>query len=116
MRNALAACPDEIPVIVISFNNGIYVRNMVEQLQGFGVVPIIIDNHSTDIATQNTLHEFEREGKAHIALAASPVELHRERLEARVRLPAAMSYAAFHTCRRGSLWMNPCASSSVPYR
>lgn len=69
MKNALAACSDEIPVIVISFNNGIYVRNMVEQLQGFGVVPIIIDNCSTDVATQNTVHEFEREGKAHIAFA-----------------------------------------------
>ena len=36
-----------IPVIMVSYNNGVYVENMANQLHHHGIRPIVIDNAST---------------------------------------------------------------------
>lgn len=50
-----------IPVIIVGFNNGAYLKNMVLQLTQRGIYPLIIDNKSTDIGTIKVLKEVEKE-------------------------------------------------------
>lgn len=69
LRGALDRCTDDIPVIVVSYNNGIYVENTVRQLAPYGITPIIIDNRSSDAATLNILDELARAGRAHVVLS-----------------------------------------------
>lgn len=59
-RNALSGYDENhIPVFIISFNNGIYVENMVNQLTNYDISPIIIDNNSTDNETKNILYQLK---------------------------------------------------------
>lgn len=58
-----------IPVIVISYNNGIYIQNTVSQLERYKITPIIIDNNSDDIGTLNILHQLEKNEKANIVFS-----------------------------------------------
>lgn len=53
-----------VPVIVISYNNGVYVENMIRQLCARGVSAIIIDNASTDAASVSTLDKISKSGQA----------------------------------------------------
>ncbi len=55
---------DEIPVLVVSYNNGSYVKNMVVQLNNYGITPIIFDNFSSDFNTKQILADLERSGNA----------------------------------------------------
>lgn len=55
-----------IPLLVVSYNNGIYVANTVSQLTGLGVTPIIIDNASTDAQTKTILSDMQRQGLANV--------------------------------------------------
>ncbi len=66
MRRALQQCGEDIPVLIVSYNNASYVQNMVRQLNAYGILPIVIDNHSTDEASVETLHRLRREGKAQV--------------------------------------------------
>lgn len=52
----------QIPVIVVSYNNGSYVRNMVGQLVRRESYPLIIDNNSTDPQTIAVLNECQKLG------------------------------------------------------
>lgn len=44
-----------IPVIIISYNNFSYVNQMIRQLNKLGIIPIVLDNASTDPMTQSSL-------------------------------------------------------------
>jgi hypothetical protein len=45
----------EIPVLVVCFNNARYLLNIIKQLNDRSIVPLIIDNKSTDAYTIDTL-------------------------------------------------------------
>lgn len=55
-----------IPLLVVSYNNGIYVANTVSQMARLGITPIIIDNASTDYQTRHILSEIQRQGAAQV--------------------------------------------------
>ncbi|MFY9810983.1 glycosyltransferase [Aquabacterium sp.] len=55
-----------IPLLVVSYNNGIYVANTVSQMARLGITPIIIDNASTDSQTRHILSEIQRQGAAQV--------------------------------------------------
>lgn len=70
LREQLSAALDNTegtPVIVISYNNGKYVKNTCNQLGKYGIKPIIIDNHSTDPATLQLLDDINASGQALVA-------------------------------------------------
>jgi hypothetical protein len=56
----------EIPVLVVCYNNGVYVRNTVWQLEQYGIKPIILDNNSTDTITKLILEELTLLEKANV--------------------------------------------------
>jgi len=56
----------DIPVIVISYNNGVYVHNICEQLNSLNIKPIIIDNNSNDNKTLKTLKNLSETGNAFV--------------------------------------------------
>jgi hypothetical protein len=58
---------DGIPTIIISYNNGTYVRNITTQLNSYNITPIIIDNNSSSDVTQEILYSLEKNGLAYIA-------------------------------------------------
>lgn len=47
-----------IPVIMVSYNNGVYVENMANQLHQHGIRPIVIDNASTHVNSLNILQDL----------------------------------------------------------
>lgn len=57
---------DTIPVLVVSYNNGVYIQNTVSQLQRFGITPIIIDNCSQDPDTIRLLGKIQHDGRAQV--------------------------------------------------
>lgn len=57
---------DQIPVLIVCYNNGVHVLNMVEQLNKFKIIPIIINNASTDTETLLTLNKIKDLGLAHL--------------------------------------------------
>lgn len=65
LRQAVALTKG-IPLLVVSYNNGIYVANTVSQMTRLGITPIIIDNASTDPQTKNILSEIQKQGAAQI--------------------------------------------------
>jgi len=66
LRNILDTSQEEIPVFIVSYNNGIYVKNMTDQLSHFNIKPIIFDNASTHDESLETLRSLHTESKAHI--------------------------------------------------
>lgn len=44
-----------IPVVIVSYNNFSYVMQMVRQLNNFSIIPIVLDNASTDPMAQRGL-------------------------------------------------------------
>ncbi|URG48873.1 glycosyltransferase [Pectobacterium quasiaquaticum] len=56
----------DVPIIIISYNNYVYVENMTLQLNRLGVVPIIIDNNSTDSDSRKALHNLNDSKKARV--------------------------------------------------
>lgn len=56
----------DIPVLLVSYNNAIYVENMVKQLNAYKIQPIIIDNCSTSQENINKLKQLHNEHKAHV--------------------------------------------------
>lgn len=65
LRQALTSTTG-IPLLVVSYNNGIYVANTVSQMVRLGITPIIIDNASTDTQTKKILSEILEQGTAKI--------------------------------------------------
>lgn len=65
-KKALSEQVDIIPVIVISYNNGVYVNNITKQLQSFNITPIIIDNNSSSKKTHDILNDLERTNSAYV--------------------------------------------------
>lgn len=56
----------DIPVIVISYNNGVYTRNICEQLNKLGIKPIVIDNNSKDKKTLTILASLKNSNKSYV--------------------------------------------------
>lgn len=57
----------EMPVMIICYNNGVYVENLVRQFNRFDITPIVIDNRSSDEQTLATLAQLAAEKQAYIA-------------------------------------------------
>lgn len=66
LKHVLSKQPDSIPVIVISYNNGVYVENITRQLQRFKITPIIIDNKSSSKKTLDILDDLEHKKSAFV--------------------------------------------------
>lgn len=60
----------DIPVIVVSYNNGVYVHNMCKQLNKLNIKPVVIDNNSNDKKTLATLNGLSERGNAFIAYSS----------------------------------------------
>lgn len=58
-----------IPVFVVSYNNGTYVENTVNQFRKLNIKPIIIDNHSSDNASLEILRKINASGMADIVFS-----------------------------------------------
>lgn len=67
LKKILPEYSNSIPVIVVSYNNGVYVENTCRQLEKFGIKPIIIDNNSTCKKTLHILNDLEKAGTAFVA-------------------------------------------------
>lgn len=59
-----------VPILVVSYNNGIYVDHCVRQLNARSIKPVIIDNASTDAETLTTLAKITRTEKAFVVRSA----------------------------------------------
>ena len=57
----------EIPVIIICYNNGVYVENLACHFNKFNIKPIIIDNNSSDSGTIETLKKLVDDKVAYVA-------------------------------------------------
>jgi len=57
---------DETPVIIICYNNGVYVKNITLQFNKFNIKPIIIDNKSSDKDTIETLKKLVNDEAAYV--------------------------------------------------
>ncbi len=66
LKELLDKINDKIPIFIISYNNAIYVENIVKQLNGKNIKPIIIDNNSTDINSIKILQKIVKEGRGYI--------------------------------------------------
>lgn len=56
-----------MPVLIVCYNNGRYVEQMVERLNSLSVKPIVIDNASTDPKTKTLLQSLETKQQAFVA-------------------------------------------------
>jgi hypothetical protein len=65
-KEVLKKYQDTIPVFIISYNNAIYVKNMVNQLKNFDIKPIIIDNNSDDKDSIKILKELSDKNEASV--------------------------------------------------
>lgn len=71
LSEALKNCPNKIPVLVVSYNNGRYVRNTVEQLAKYAIQPIIIDNCSNKSETTTELKKIQHSELAQVVYSKS---------------------------------------------
>lgn len=69
LKEILPQCTD-IPVIIVSYNNGIYVKNTCDQLEKYNIKPIIIDNNSNDKNTLDTIKVLADSDKAFVAYSS----------------------------------------------
>lgn len=67
VKQCIDKTSEKIPVILVSYNNGAYVRNMVSQLSEYQIQPIIIDNNSNHEKTLEILKELENKNLAKVA-------------------------------------------------
>lgn len=66
LARALQAVGHDIPVLLVSYNNGVYVRHMTQQLRELGLHPVVLDNASTDASTREVLAQLARGGDAQV--------------------------------------------------
>ncbi|OSI18422.1 glycosyltransferase family 2 protein [Neisseria dumasiana] len=59
----------QIPVIIVSYNNGAYVENIVSQMNRFDIIPIVIDNKSTHKKSLQILCQLQNDQKADIVFS-----------------------------------------------
>ena len=64
---ALELCDEDIPVIVVCYNNAVYLENMVLQLAEFNIKPVVIDNASSDDKTVASIKLLASESKIYLA-------------------------------------------------
>lgn len=50
-----------IPVLIVCFNNATYLLNMIKQLNDRNIIPLVIDNNSTDQYTIDTLAKLNNQ-------------------------------------------------------
>jgi len=60
VRDAVANVAEDIPCFVVCYNNHSYVRQMVDQLNSFNIIPIILDNASTCEETKSLLTKLNQ--------------------------------------------------------
>jgi len=65
-KKALNELKDNIPVLIISYNNGVYVNNIVLSFNKIGITPIVIDNASNDKETKTILTKLSTQQKIYI--------------------------------------------------
>jgi hypothetical protein len=66
LKDVLSRHNRELPVLVISYNNGVYVDNITRQLNHYDIKPVIIDNCSTSDKTISILDALEQSGNADV--------------------------------------------------
>ncbi|MDD3784195.1 MAG: hypothetical protein WCZ20_01815 [Hydrogenophaga sp.] len=66
LARALSAVQQDIPVLLVSYNNGVYVQHMTQQLRALGLCPVVLDNASTDGQTKDVLVRLSRSGDAQV--------------------------------------------------
>ena len=69
MAVAISSCKDKIPVLIIRYNNGVYIKNMLNQLSEFNITPIIIDNNSNDQNTLDVLNKEKASNRAYVVFS-----------------------------------------------
>lgn len=70
IRSAVDSLGNAVPIIVVSYNNGIYVDHCVRQLNVRSIKPIIIDNASRDAETLAILSNISTTKKAFVIRSA----------------------------------------------
>lgn len=60
---------NEIPCLIVSYNNGIYVENTVKQLEKYNIKPIILDNNSTDKKSLESLESLLNSDRAYVVFS-----------------------------------------------
>src|SRR5690606_27849227 len=66
LGRARSAVQQDIPVLLVSYNNGVYVQHMTQQLRALGLCPVVLDNASTDGQTKDVLVRLSRSGDAQV--------------------------------------------------
>jgi len=66
IKEVLPKIKGDLPVLVICYNNGVYVENIVKQFNKFKIFPIIINNKSSDQETLSTLSKLEQTKLAYV--------------------------------------------------
>lgn len=66
MKRSILECDGKIPVLIVCYNNGVYVTNMVSNLQKYDIKPIVLNNYSTDRESIKILNNLEKNGEAYI--------------------------------------------------
>lgn len=67
IEKAVHSSSDGLPVLIVSFNNGTYVKNTVSQLNRRNLFPVVIDNASSSRETLDILRDLESRGLAAVA-------------------------------------------------
>ncbi|MCC6917234.1 hypothetical protein [Nitrosomonas sp.] len=70
VKSAVDSLEGALPIIVISYNNGIYVDHCVRQLNARSIKPLIIDNASKDAETLAILSEISMAKQAFVVRSA----------------------------------------------
>ncbi len=66
LKRILTKNHNSIPVLLVCYNNGVYVRNITNRLNDYQITPIVLDNASEDEDTRTTLEFLQSNGSAHV--------------------------------------------------
>lgn len=75
IRSVVDSLGNAVPIIIVSYNNSIYVDHCVRQLNARSIKPIIIDNASTDTETLAALSEIATTGRARAFVVRSAINM-----------------------------------------
>jgi hypothetical protein len=70
IKSAVASLDDAVPILIVSYNNGVYVDHCVRQFNARSVKPIVIDNASRDVETRTILADIAAAKKAFVVRSA----------------------------------------------
>lgn len=70
IESAVDSLDGSVPILIVSYNNGIYVNHCVQQLNTRSIKPIIIDNASKDAETLAILAEITAAKRAFVVRSA----------------------------------------------